>query len=315
MAAWEDDFTEYFVSRGAKLRRMAYMLCGDWHEAEDLVQATFIRLYRRWRSLRDETLDAYAYRVLVNVFLNGRKRSQREQVAAHMPESATQDATSGIRVDLVRALAELPPQQRAAVVLRHLTDMSVAEVADMMGVAEGTVKSQTARGVRQEGLSPAANPVDTPTVIESAVQAWAGADYAGFVLDDIYPSDWTRTTALPNGQEANATDWHGRWTLPSGEFLVVSLMYYAPNAAGPECNPPNCSIRTTTEGTTTLTDVYFMGSGSVASVARDERGDGFAVLVWLEAPTQSFSYTPEKLLDLATDPSLTFPYPAVVPNG
>jgi RNA polymerase sigma-70 factor (sigma-E family) len=127
---------------------MAYMLCGDWHEAEDLVQATFIRLYRRWRSLRDETLDAYAYRVLVNVFLNGRKRSQREQVAAHMPESATQDATSGIRVDLVRALAELPPQQRAAVVLRHLTDMSVAEVADMMGVAEGTVKSQTARGVQ-----------------------------------------------------------------------------------------------------------------------------------------------------------------------
>jgi hypothetical protein len=168
---------------------------------------------------------------------------------------------------------------------------------------------------RQEGLSPAANPVDTPAVIESAVRAWAGADYAGFVLDDIYPSDWTRTTALPNGQEANATDWHGRWTLPSGEFLVVSLMYYAPNAAGPECNPPNCSIRTTTEGTTTLTDVYFMGSGSVASVARDERGDGFAVLVWLEAPTQSFSYTPEKLLDLATDPSLTFPYPAVVPKG
>jgi RNA polymerase sigma-70 factor (sigma-E family) len=147
MAAWEDDFTEYFVSRGAKLRRMAYMLWGDWHEAEDLVQATFIRLYRRWRSLRDETLDAYAYPVLVNVF-SGCKRSQREQVAADIRESAAQDAISGTRVDLIRALAELPPQQRAAVVLRHLTDMSVAEVADVMGVAEGTVKSQTARGVR-----------------------------------------------------------------------------------------------------------------------------------------------------------------------
>jgi RNA polymerase sigma-70 factor (sigma-E family) len=148
MAAWDDDFSEYFVSRGAKLRRMAYMLCGDWHEAEDLVQATFVRLYRRWRSLREETLDAYAYRTLVNVFLTGRKRSQREQVAADIPESAAQEAISGVRVDLARALAELPPQQRAAVVLRHLTDMSVAEVADMMGVAEGTVKSQTARGVQ-----------------------------------------------------------------------------------------------------------------------------------------------------------------------
>lgn len=148
MAAWDDEFTEYFVSRGPKLRRMAYMLCGDWHEAEDLVQAAFVRLYRRWRSLRDETLDAYAYRVLVNVFLNDRKRSRRELIAADIPDRAVADGASGLGIDLVRALAALPPQQRAAVVLRHLTDMSVIEVADMMGVAEGTVKSQTARGVQ-----------------------------------------------------------------------------------------------------------------------------------------------------------------------
>src|SRR3981189_1397642 len=100
-ASWRHGKTtsrSYFVSRGAKLRRLAYMLCGDdWHEAEDLVQVTFIRLYRRWCSLRDETLDAYAYRVLVNVFLNGRKRSQREQVAADIPESATHTAAGGIR--------------------------------------------------------------------------------------------------------------------------------------------------------------------------------------------------------------------------
>ena len=65
-----------------------------------------------------------------------------------MPDNAVTGGGSGLGVDLVRALAALPPQQRAAVVLRHLTDMSVIEVADMMGVAEGTVKSQTARGVQ-----------------------------------------------------------------------------------------------------------------------------------------------------------------------
>jgi RNA polymerase sigma-70 factor (sigma-E family) len=148
VAAWDNDFTEYFVTNGAKLRRMAYMLCGDWHEAEDLVQAVFVRLYRRWRSLRLETIDGYVYRVLVNVFLSGRKRSQREQVAAEPPDAVVRDTGSADRVDLVRALAQLPAQQRAAVVLRHLTDLPISEVAEIMGVAEGTVKSQTARGVQ-----------------------------------------------------------------------------------------------------------------------------------------------------------------------
>ncbi|XVU29875.1 sigma factor [Actinoplanes sp. CA-054009] len=65
-ADWEEQFVEYFRARAQALRRLAYSLCGDWHTAEDLVQVTFVRLYRRWTGLRGETVDAYARRVLVN---------------------------------------------------------------------------------------------------------------------------------------------------------------------------------------------------------------------------------------------------------
>jgi RNA polymerase sigma-70 factor (sigma-E family) len=158
MVDWEDDFSAYFVNRGATMRRTAYALCGDWHQAEDLVQATFVRLYRRWRHLRAESLDAYAYRVMVNVFLSGRRRAGRERLVAAPPDRVTAGGGSEDRIDLGRALSGLPRQQRATVVLRYLVDLSVAEVAAVMGVAEGTVKSQTARGV--QGLRSALNPTN-----------------------------------------------------------------------------------------------------------------------------------------------------------
>jgi RNA polymerase sigma-70 factor (sigma-E family) len=141
------EFAAYFAARATALRRLAYALCGDWHAAEDLVQVTFLRLYRHWRRLRGETLDAYARRTLVNAFLSDRRRRRRETVVADPPERAARDADPAAAVDLRRALATLPPRQRAMVVLRHLEDLPVAEVAALLGLAEGTVKSQTARGV------------------------------------------------------------------------------------------------------------------------------------------------------------------------
>lgn len=146
--AWESNFADYFAARGAALQRLAFALCGDWHAAEDLVQTTFMKLYRHWRRIEPGTLDAYARRVLVNTYLSHRRDRRRESVNGDLPEvPAPPDRDAGDRVDIGRALAALPARQRAMVVLRHLEDLSVAEVAHALGVAEGTVKSQTARGV------------------------------------------------------------------------------------------------------------------------------------------------------------------------
>lgn len=151
------DFADYFRGRVVPMRRLAYALCGDWHTAEDLVQTAFVALYRNWGGIRPESLDAYARRVLVNTFLSHRRNRRRESVTASLPEAPVIGADPGARIDLGRALAELPPRQRAAVVLRHIEDLPVSEVADILGMAEGTVKSQTARGV--EALRHALNPV------------------------------------------------------------------------------------------------------------------------------------------------------------
>ncbi|UMP00879.1 SigE family RNA polymerase sigma factor [Amycolatopsis sp. EV170708-02-1] len=146
--ARDTDFSEYFAARVQRFRRLAFGMCGDWHGAEDLVQATFVQLYRRWRRVRPDTVDAYARRILLNLFLSGKRKHRGELVTSAPPDRAapaTHDSHD--RIDLERVLGDLTPRQRAMVVLRFLEDLSVAEVASLLGVAEGTVKSQTARGV------------------------------------------------------------------------------------------------------------------------------------------------------------------------
>lgn len=146
--AWESDFANYFAARAVALQGLAFALCGNWHTAEDLVQTTFVKLYRHWRRVKPESLDAFTRRILVNTYLSHRRDRRRESVCPTPPDiPALPDRDAGDRVDLGRALAALPARQRTMVVLRHLEDLSVAEVADLLGVAEGTVKSQTARGV------------------------------------------------------------------------------------------------------------------------------------------------------------------------
>jgi RNA polymerase sigma-70 factor (sigma-E family) len=145
---WEDQFVEYFCARAQPLRRLAYALCGDWHTAEDLVQVSFVRLYRRWPAIRDESVDAYARQVLVNAFLTHRRARRRESVMADPPEQAANGSDPTDRLAVHRALAGLAPRQRAAVVLRYLEDLSVAEVAAVLEISEGTVKSQTTRAIQ-----------------------------------------------------------------------------------------------------------------------------------------------------------------------
>lgn len=141
-------FEAYFAERVAGLRRFAYLLTGNWHDAEDVVQAAFVRLYSVWHRVRPETVDAYARQVLVNVFLSS-KRGQRgrERPVADVPDRPVADPSADDRLAVGSALGSLTASQRAVVVLRFWEGLSVAETAAALGVSAGTVKSQLHRAV------------------------------------------------------------------------------------------------------------------------------------------------------------------------
>ncbi len=145
----DTDFADYFTARAVAVRRLAYALCGDWHAADDLTQLTFIKLYRTWKRVKRESVEAYTRRILINTFFSSRRVKRREISVAQPPDRPRPDGVdTSVSAELGAALATLPPRQRALVVLRYLEDVSVAEAAALMGIAEGTVKSQTARGVQ-----------------------------------------------------------------------------------------------------------------------------------------------------------------------
>ncbi|MFC7548135.1 SigE family RNA polymerase sigma factor [Plantactinospora sp. GCM10030261] len=148
------EFTEYYVARGSRLRATAYLLCGDWHQAEDLTQITFAKLYRNWRRIAHrEVLDAYARKVLLRAFLDERRRPwRREHITGHdSPELdyAVDAVDVESRMVLRAALLALPARQRAVLVLRFWEDLPVQQVAELLGLATGTVKSLSARGLNR----------------------------------------------------------------------------------------------------------------------------------------------------------------------
>ncbi|WP_410659766.1 RNA polymerase sigma factor [Amycolatopsis sp. lyj-112] len=143
-------FREFARDKALPLRRTAYLLCGDWHLAEDLVQTALIKLYRVWPKVsRKGPVDNYTRRILLRCWLDERRRPwrQKENRDGVVPEEPAIPADAGISDSLLRALSEVPPKQRAAVVLRHCADLSVAEVAVALRCSEGTVRSQAARGL------------------------------------------------------------------------------------------------------------------------------------------------------------------------
>lgn len=146
----DEEFAEYFDARVVSMRRTAYLLCGDWHRAEDLVQTALTKIYVAWpRINRGGTVDAYARQVLVRSAIDESRRGfrKRETALPEVPEHGTPAHDVGETVDLRNALAALPPGQRAAVVLRYWEDQSVEATAQLLGCSTGTVKSQTARGL------------------------------------------------------------------------------------------------------------------------------------------------------------------------
>jgi len=147
----DDEFSAYVAARARLLRRSAYLLCGDWHRAEDLTQSALTKVYLAWsRVRRADNVDAYVRQVLVRTYLDEQRRRWRsEQLSGETLDGLRPDpaAASDQRLDLLRALATLPPRQRAAVVLRCWEDLPITEVARALDCSEGTVKSQTSRGL------------------------------------------------------------------------------------------------------------------------------------------------------------------------
>lgn len=151
---WADvGFDAFAALRWRRLVRTAYLLTGDHHEAEDLVQATLAKVYPHWsRISRLESPDAYLHRAMVN---NNVSRQRRRRVVQFLtpwiPDRVQQSGAAQVeqRSLLLRALAELPPRQRAVVVLRYWEDLSEQQVAEALGCSPGNVKSQASRGLRK----------------------------------------------------------------------------------------------------------------------------------------------------------------------
>ncbi|PWK90392.1 RNA polymerase sigma-70 factor (sigma-E family) [Lentzea atacamensis] len=141
------EFGEFVDARALVMRRTAYLLCGDWHRAEDIVQTALIKLYVAWSRVRKDSVDAYARKVLVRTAVDESRRGffQRERTVDAVPEPAVTDNSADF--DLRLALDALPPGQRAVVVLRYWEDLSITETARILGRTEGTVKSQAAKGL------------------------------------------------------------------------------------------------------------------------------------------------------------------------
>jgi len=144
------EIADYVRARLPWLRRIAYRLCRDWQHADDLVQATITDLYVHWgRARAADHVDAYARTILVRKYLSERRTGWARQVAlsGHTPEGALQTADAEDALDLRSAVAQLPPGQRAVLVLRFFCDLSVQQTARELRCSEGTVKSQTAKAL------------------------------------------------------------------------------------------------------------------------------------------------------------------------
>ena len=141
----EREFTEFYAGSAAALRRTAYVVVRDWHVAEDLTQQAFAKLYVAWPRVRADTRMAYARRIVVNECLSYVRRRRPETPTERLPEQTV--AGPEPVADLGAALAALPARQRAIVALRFFDDLSVAEVGRLLGIADGTVKSQTSRAL------------------------------------------------------------------------------------------------------------------------------------------------------------------------
>jgi RNA polymerase sigma-70 factor (sigma-E family) len=147
--AREQTYVEFVTARQTHLRRIAYAICGDWHQAEDVLQTALTRLYVAWpRVQRGGTEEAYVRRIIVRANVDEHRRPWRREAPGLEgldPAAAEHDPSD--RTALFAALQALPAMQRKTVVLRHWLQLSVEETAQELGISTGTVKSHSARAL------------------------------------------------------------------------------------------------------------------------------------------------------------------------
>ena len=145
------EFAALFAARATSLRRTAYLLCGDWHRAEDLVQTAFVKCYAALARLREPAAaDSYLRSTLLHTYFDDDKRAwrRRERATDELPEpGSTPSDPLEDRLVMLQALAVVAPRQRACLVLRFYDDLSVEETAAALDCSVGTVKSNTSRGL------------------------------------------------------------------------------------------------------------------------------------------------------------------------
>ncbi|WP_370344513.1 SigE family RNA polymerase sigma factor [Catenulispora sp. MAP5-51] len=146
----EAEFTAYAAARAQRLRDTAFLLCGDWHTAQDLTQTTLAKLYTAWKRVeRSESVDAYARQVMLRTFLDSRRlKRSSERPTTQVPDiAAPADSDPALRLTLLSALAQLPLNRRAVLVLRFWEDQTVEATGAAMGLSASAVKSLTQRAL------------------------------------------------------------------------------------------------------------------------------------------------------------------------
>ncbi|WP_258953169.1 SigE family RNA polymerase sigma factor [Lentzea californiensis] len=147
---WEAEFTDCFDRYADSMRFTAFLLCGNWHEAEDLMQSGFLKLYLAGPKLSDRSgLEPYLRQIVVRTFLAERRkvRWRREKLTDAPPEGLSSVTAAEDRLVVWQALTAVPARQRAVLVLRFWHDLSVEDTATALNCSTGTVKSQSSKGL------------------------------------------------------------------------------------------------------------------------------------------------------------------------
>ena len=143
-----EEFSEFAAARGTQLFRMAYLLAGDRHAAEDLTQTTLGKLYAAWSKVsRADNPVAYSRTVMVRTYVASQRKTRWERATAEVPDPGRYGEDTALRLTLFAALAELSGRDRAIVVLRYWEDHSVEDTATMLGVSSGTVRTRSQRAL------------------------------------------------------------------------------------------------------------------------------------------------------------------------
>lgn len=219
MDDWEHDMGELVRTRHRSLVGYAYLLSGDVRDAEDLVQDALVKVFSRRSTPQPHAAEAYVRRAIYTIYLDGYRRRTRWSRIRHLTASAHhQESTApatGDQVDVAAALQRLSPRQRACVVLRHYDDLTVPQIADELGIAEGTVRRHVAdahaalRGLLAD-LAPAG--ARSPALSGGAAEPAAGG--AG---DTRFAPASPRGAAPPADDDARPADAGPAGTAPTDD--------------------------------------------------------------------------------------------------